>query len=70
MFRREVATARNLSCRALDEEEDIGEGQHHSKSLIHVGLSCPLKGVLRFKWSEMFTVGLLVGCCWRTPLAV
>ena len=43
MFRREVATARNLSCRAPAEAEDIEEGQHHSKSLMHVGLSCPLR---------------------------
>ena len=27
MFKRKVATARNLSCRAPDEEEDVGEGQ-------------------------------------------
>ena len=68
MFKREVATARNLSCRAPDEEEDIGEGQHPQQK--SYARRFVLKGVLRFKWSGMFTVGLLVGCCWRTPLAV
>ena len=59
MFKRESCDGQK-SCRASDKEEDIGKANTPSKSLMHVGLSCPLKGVLRFKWSECLLLACLL----------